>query len=100
MQKKNIIKNIDWKRISRDPFIDWIFMLCVGLLVVTILIVIDVFTYIDVGRATSSVSEEGAFVGHAIVDKFVLKGVVDKIDMKAATSTTDKENIVPGDPSL
>ncbi len=40
-------------RISRDPSVDWIFMLCISILAVMVFVAIGVFSYIDVGAAIS-----------------------------------------------
>ena len=93
------MKSLNWKKISRDPSIDWIFMLTVGLAVVTIVIAVGIFSYIDVGQATSSISDLTATSRPLpIINAKELKRVVSKINSKidAGAGTI----VVHGDPSL
>jgi|GEM_PF-2481133 len=81
--KTNIKKreDISWKRISRDPLIDWIFMLLVGLAIITVMVAIGIFAYVDVGQASSSVSDLTASSRPLpIIDAVELKRVADKLD--------------------
>ena len=92
----NSIRENSWKRISLDPFVDWIFMLLVGLAVVGILIVIGVSSYVSVGQATSSVPDQGVITPHLPINATTLGNVVKQFNPK----TSDSSNTIPGDPSL
>ena len=52
----NHMKTSHANRISRDPSVDWIFMLSISLVAVCIFVAIWVFYYIDVGTMMSSKS--------------------------------------------
>ncbi len=93
------IVETSWKKISRDPFVDWIFMLLVGFAVMVAMIVIGVFTYISAGAATSFVSDQTTPIQHVTIDVRGLKSVANHIDNNMSTSTA-VNFVVPGDPSL
>ncbi len=76
------MKDFSWKKISRDPFIDWIFMLIVGLFIITIMIIIGIFAYIDVGQAASSVSDLTASSRPLpMIDVVELKRIAEKLSI-------------------
>jgi hypothetical protein len=94
-------KNL-WKRISLDPLVDWVTMLVAGLVVAVIMISIGVFVYINVGAATSSVSDQ-PFTPHSPIDALEPARVVGLLAGRFGISSSTRSvarQISSGDPSL
>lgn len=89
------LRETSWKRVSRDPFVDWVLMLSIGVASVAILIVISISACLNITEATSSATDQEVFVQHALINTTELANIVGRVGNGAVTGSS-----IPGDPSL
>ncbi len=98
------VKEPSWHRVSRDPFVDWVFMLLVALCIVAIMAIFAVSAYVDVGVSMTYGSDQGASKSKNIIDTAQLESFVSSIDRRIKNSTSIKNSgfmgtRIPADPS-
>ncbi len=87
------LRETSWKRISRDPFVDWIFMLLIAFTTAAIFIVIGITSYINAADVAYLVPEQTTTTSTLPIDARDLTRVVQGFG-------NSKVEPVPGDPSL
>jgi hypothetical protein len=100
----NSVRETSWRRISRDPFVDWIFMLIVAIAIVAILTIFGVSAYVDVGVAMTKTPDQGSAQLKKPIDQGSLDSFIKTMKLRAGKTASVINNTgdvhIPRDPSL
>ncbi|MGC9605402.1 MAG: hypothetical protein ABSF56_01420 [Minisyncoccia bacterium] len=88
-------------KISRDPFLDWLFILTATLLIALSLVVEGLYVYLDTEARLSSTRPLSTRTARTAIDTNALQQVLDRFDDRAAErAALVKGYSAPKDPSL
>jgi hypothetical protein len=80
------VRGTSWRRVSRDPFVDWIFMLLVSVAITMILIIVAVSGYVDVGVATTQKPDQTVTPVRNLIDGAALKSFLGTMEARKVKS--------------
>jgi cell division protein FtsX len=76
------LRESSWHRLSRDPFVDWIFILAIAITVVALSIVVAVWKYVDIGIITTTSDNSQSLEIRKVIDEGELKNFQDKLSLR------------------
>jgi len=96
-----VVRDNLFRRIAKDPFVDWSGILILSFITALWLIVLGLFTYIDMNRQLSDQVGASAPAGAASLNAKLLDQVIANFDSRAS----DQKDILkgysgPSDPSI
>ena len=70
-------------QVARDPYIDWVIIFSFSFTVAVLLVVVGVYTYIDLNKQLDSSTKAGTKAATAIIDTKQLSKALDQFDSRA-----------------
>jgi len=87
------LKESSWHRLSRDPFVDWIFILALSITLVALALVIAIWKYVDTGIAVSGGDTGSSMELRKPIDTNELKRFADSLTKRVGTTRAIKSGV-------